>query len=115
MEKRNRISTSTAEFESVIKHILDIDDMAREITEKALEDRKKAEANIEKQKLELKQKYLQRANERIETVKQHERKLADSTLEKEYKEFQKKLSALEALADTNIQNWADQIFKKVIG
>lgn len=116
MDKHRQISTvSTSEFEGVIKQILDIDDIACQATEMALEERKAAEENIEKQKQELKQKYLQRAQERIEKVRQQERKWADSTLESEYAKYQKKLSALEALAESNIEKWADEIFKKIVG
>lgn len=114
MDKRRQMPASASQFESVIKQILDIDEMARETTRMALEDRKKAEENIEKQKQELKQRYLQKAHKRIEKVREQERNWADSMFENEYNKYQKKRLTLEALAESNIEKWADEIFKKII-
>jgi len=102
-------------MQDMIKRIVEMDKHARELTDEAKRLKVGSEDRIAVKKQELRRSYEDKANERLELIKQAEAKTAEDELKliiKKQSEIEKKLD------DMYVQNrdvWVDAIVSRVIG
>lgn len=114
MKETNRSGQNFAEFETIIERILSADNAAKEQAKKAEQERQEAIQHIDVQKSELRSKYSERAARRIEIVSEQEEAFSKETIEQNLARQQKRLEALNALAQQNMDAWVDRLFNSVI-
>ena len=106
--------TEVAAVEEIIKYILNIDKMARDMTAGAEEMKAQAQAGIPAKKEKLRAEFLLKAQERIRVVEESEKKFAEDAFSQRQAEFEKTSRSLEAQYTQNRECWVRQLVDRVI-
>lgn len=102
-------------MQDIIKKIIEIDRMAQKITDDTIALRKEAEASIEADKQELREKYIEKARHRIGIMTETEEnflKEALATIDKRHTDV---AADLNSVYEQNRQGWVNEIYTRVIG
>lgn len=102
-------------MQDIIKKIIEIDHMAQKMTDDALALKSEAESSIEKDKLALRDKYIERAKKRIDVTASTEEKFLAEALDEINSRYSAIASVLNGNYDKNHAQWAEEIYKRVIG
>ena len=114
MRAQERSDGNLAEFETIIERILSADNKAKELAEKAEQEKQEAIRHIDEQKVELRSKYSERANRRIEILREQEESFTAEKIESECKRQQQRLDALNETAKRNMDAWVEELYRGVI-
>lgn len=101
-------------MEDVLAKIVEIDRRAQEITDEALELRRKAESSLETDKKKLRENYFARMRRRIRLTEETEEHFLAETLDSmsvKYAEREKKMSEI---YDRNHDRWVAELCEKVL-
>lgn len=102
-------------MQDMVERIVEMDKHARELTDEAKRLKVGSEDRIKAKKEELRQRYHEKVNERLELIKKAEVKTADEEF-KLILEKQKQLeSRLDDMYAQNCDAWVDQIVARAIG
>ncbi len=114
MKEKTDEKKSTLSFESVIELIKQADSAAKENAGAVEKEKENILHQLDSKKIELREKYEERAKRRIEIVENEEKKFADTEIEKSREELEKRLKALEDFANKNNETWSEQMYKEVL-
>jgi hypothetical protein len=101
--------------QDIIKKIIEIDHMAQKMTDDALALKGEAESSIDKDKKSLREKYMQRAKRRIDVTAKTEEKFLEEALDEIKSKYSGVASVLNQNFNENHKQWAEEIYKRVIG
>lgn len=102
-------------MQDIIKKIIEIDHMSQKLTDEALALKSEAEASIEKDKLALKEKYLEKARKRIAKTSETEETFLSETLDEITQKYDEIGKKLDAVYERDHLKWVDELYNKVIG
>ena len=101
-------------MQDMIEKIIDMDEKAREITEKAQKYKVNSAQEIAKKREEIREKFLSRARKRISINKERELKIANEKKKQMEQQNIKRSKALKAAYEENCDKWVSQIVDRVI-
>ena len=101
-------------FETVLERILAADEQARRMAAQADEKKRAALAHVSEQSEQIRTQYLERADRRIEVMREQEEALATEKLRAEAEAHTKRLDALAEIEAEFTQEWAGELFARVI-
>ena len=101
-------------MEDMINRVIEVDEMERQLTATADDQRRRAEADVEKKRIEIRGEYLEHAQRRIELAREMEQKNADETLAEQVARHKAQLEQLEKYYAENKGGWVDTIVSRVI-
>lgn len=102
-------------MQEIIKQIIEIDKKAQDMTDEAISMKQKAEHEIKNEIDTLREKYMQRAQRRIQVTSDTEQRFLDETLQSIKSKYDNKKSVLNDDYEKNHTIWAGEIYKRVIG
>lgn len=102
-------------MQEIINKIIEIDHKAQKMTDDALSMKTKTQAEIENDIKDLHERYMQRAQRRINVTADTEQKFLDEALDEIKKKYDGKKAILNESYNGNHVQWASEIYKRVIG
>ena len=101
-------------MESTIKHIIEMDEQARQLTLDAKKLVQKNQRNTEIKKQALKKEYLEKAMNKISELEKIERELAEKNYVVQKQNFDNIRNSLNEKYEKNKDIWTDEIINKVL-
>lgn len=114
MKSGNQRSGDIAQFSTIIDRILTANKEAEKFAEQAEQEKKTAIEHIGEQKAELKRKYSERAEKRIDIVRVQEKEFADEKINANRNIFEERIVQLDKVAEENKDKWAQNLFEEII-
>lgn len=102
-------------MQDMIAQIVEMDEKARRMTEQAQQDKLHAEQEIAQKRDQIEKEYLERARARLKKNEETEREMAAQALAEAQKRNAEAAAKLDAQYQANAEQWARQLFERVIG
>lgn len=102
-------------FETVLERILAADQQARRMAEQADTEKNAALTRIHEQAEQIRTQYLERADRRIEVMREQEEAFIQEKLQKEEQAQEKRLAHLQQIEAQFTEAWAGELFARVVG
>ena len=101
-------------MEDMIKKIVEMDKMARKLTDEAKSRRARSSQYVNKRKEAVRKEYQDMANHRIDVIRQDEQALADERAKASEQKHRENSLRLSELAARNSDAWVEEIVKRTV-
>lgn len=101
-------------MEEMIKRIVEMDKKAREITERARQEKIESEKEVEEKAAKLREEMLSRARRRIQINRELEKVIFEQEWSKKKARYDKQIKRIDQLAAKHGEEWVNTIFNRVL-
>jgi hypothetical protein len=102
-------------MQDIIQKIIEIDHMAQKMTDDALALKSEAEAYIENDKKAMREKYIEKAHDRIKLTAETEQSFLTEALDDINKKYAAVSQKLDRVYESEHDRWVGELYNKVIG
>ncbi|MEQ2457204.1 hypothetical protein [Flavonifractor hominis] len=103
------------DYAEMVSQIMAAEQGAKALAEEARERREQAQADLERDVAAMRESYMDRARNRLETVQHTEERAAQEALEKLDQRLDNVMRAVESSYEKNKERWVDTLFSMIVG